>query len=99
MYLKIRFVNINLNFILSDIYIENNVKGGQNMNNLIKSSKYIHIIYYVIALFIYVDLILIMFAPTLQMGIVGTGCLLATIPGILSTFLLIKEKSFIIFTP
>lgn len=68
------------------------------MNNLIKSSKYIHIIYYVIALFIYVDLILIMFAPTLQMGIVGTGCLLATIPGILSTFLLIKEKSFIKLT-
>ena len=63
------------------------------MNTLMKTDKYVHIIYYVIAFFIYLDLILIMLAPDMQMGIVGTSCLLAVIPGIISTFIRIKKKS------
>ena len=63
------------------------------MNSLMKADKYVHIIYYVIAFFIYLDLMLIMLAPNSQMGIVGTGLLLAIIPGIISTFILIKKRS------
>ena len=65
------------------------------MNTLMKVGKYTHIIYYVIAFFVYFDLMLIMFAPESQMGIVGTGCLLGLIFGSISTFLRIKEKSII----
>ena len=65
------------------------------MNTLMKAGKYAHILYYVLAFIVYVDLMLIMIAPESQMGLVGTGCALAIIPGILSTFILIKKKSFL----
>ena len=65
------------------------------MNTLMKVGKYAHILYYVLAFIVYVDLMLIMFAPDSQMGLVGTGCALAIIPGIISTFILIKKKSFL----
>lgn len=59
-----------------------------------KLNKYIYIMYYIIAFLTYLDFVLIMFAPNLQIGIVGIGCLLSIILGIISTFLLIKEKYF-----
>ncbi|WP_455717622.1 hypothetical protein [Anaerosporobacter sp.] len=65
------------------------------MNTLMKTDKYVHIIYYVIAFFIYLDIILATFAPNSQIGIIGTGCVLAIIPAIISTFIGIKKKSFI----
>ena len=58
-------------------------------------SKYVHILYYITALVVFVDFILMMIAPNFHIGIAGTAAVLGSILGLISIFLAIKEKSFL----
>lgn len=74
--------------VLAHVYL------GASMEVVMKVSKYIHVIYYLIALAVYGDLGLAVFAPDLHMGIIGVGCLLGAIVGAVSTYFVIKKKSY-----
>ena len=64
------------------------------MEVVMKVSQYIHILYYVIALAVYGDMGLAIFAPDLHLGIIGVGCLLGAIVGALSTYFVIKKRAY-----
>ena len=64
--------------------------------NIFKTvSKYAHILYYIAAFVVFVDFLLMIIAPDVQIGIAGTATILGFILGITSIFLAIKEKSFL----
>lgn len=65
------------------------------MNKYKRSGKYVYVLYCVIIFFVFVDLMLITFAQEFQIGLLGVCCLIATLPGLVSTLIIFEEKSFL----